>query len=166
VEDIGESARQRPNRCQSLSGEYSTEVFIHLYISYFIPDIDVNGRYIHNHSLVEELKPTLSKVVTSLISAESDNLNTPILILGITTPPQSCLSLVQTVSNLLRIAGPKGRERPSIRSLFDTCQMESRMKSARGVEYSKPTNLAVKKSELTVSADDPGVEFNQRVSPL
>ena len=133
----------------------------------FIPDIDVNGRYVYNHSLVEELKPTLSKVVTSLSSAESDDLNAPILILRITTPPQSCLSLVQTVSNLLlRIAGPKDRERPSIRSLFDTCQMESKMKSARGVEYSKPTTLVVKKSELTVSVDNPGVEFNQMVSPL
>lgn len=166
MEDIGESSRQRANSCQGLSGKYSTELFIHLYTSYFRSDIDVNGRYIHNHSLVEELKATLSKI-NILSSAESDNLKSTILILGITAPSQSCLSLVQIVSNLLlRIAGSKVRERLSIRSLYDTHQIESKMKSARGVEYSKPTTLMPKMPDLTVSIDNPGVEFNQRVFPL
>ena len=166
MEDIGGSARERANLSQSLSGEYSTELFIHLYTPCFHSDIDVNGRYIYNHSLAEELKATLSKVITILSSAESEDFKSSILILRIATPPQPCLSLAQTVSNiLLRITGPKGRERPSIRSSFDTRQMESKMKSARGVEYSKPTTLTTK-PELTVSIDNPGVEFNQRVFPL
>ena len=136
-------------------------------LSVFIPNVDVNGRYIHNHSLVEELKSNLSKVVGILDSAESDDLKSTILILRITTPPQSFLSLTQTVNNLLlRLTGSKGRERHSFRSLYDTPQIESKMKSARGVEYSKPTIPTAQKPELTVSIDNPGVEFNQRVFPL
>ena len=129
-------------------------------------DLDVNGRYIYNHSLIEELKPSLSKVTAIHNCQESDNLKSTILLLRIASAPQSTLSLVHALNHLLsRICGPsRVREFPSIRSLLETPrQIETKMKSARGLEYSKPTNRAVKKSEVTLGTDTPGVEFNQRV---
>lgn len=44
-----------------------------------------------------------------------------------------------------------------------TRQIESKMKSARGVEYSKPTYGIVRKLEVKVGIESPGVELNQRV---
>lgn len=147
--------------------KYRKELFIHLYIHFWTTDVDVNERYLHRHLFLEELKPTLSKVTSILSDLESDDPKSSILLLRITTPPQSYLTLTQAINLLLsRITRSKGRNGPSMQGLLNTPrQIESKMISARGVEYSKPTTRTMKKSEPSVSIDNPGVEFNQKVLP-
>jgi len=132
-------------------------------------NVDVNGRYIYNHTFVEELRPTLSKVTTNFIkNVESEDLKSLIIILRITSLSQSCLSLTETINQLLvRIFNPDTHT-PSSRtslSMDNPRQIETKMISARGIEYSKPTTRTLKKLDVKVSMDNPGVEFNQRVFP-
>jgi hypothetical protein len=50
--------------------------------------------------------------------------------------------------------------------LIDTPQIESKIKSAKGIEYSKITGGMGKKVQVSVGVDEPGVEFNRRVVPV
>jgi hypothetical protein len=50
--------------------------------------------------------------------------------------------------------------------LTDTPQIESKIKSAKGIEYSKITRRMGKKVQVSVGVDEPGVEFNRRVVPV
>jgi hypothetical protein len=137
---------------------------------YDIANVDINGRYIDNDTFVEELKPTLSRLTTNfIINLESEDLKSSIVILRIISPPQSSLSLIDTISHLLvRISNSESHP-PSSRislSLDNPHQIETKMKSARGIEYSKPTTRTLKKLDAKVSMDNPGVEYNQKVFPI
>jgi hypothetical protein len=130
-------------------------------------DQDVNGRYIRNLTLVEELKSSLAKFVASLSNFDSDSEKLKsIIVLRITSPPQSSLSLAQIIVSLLTqtSSGFQGR-RSSILPKNISCEMESRIISARGFEYSKPATRPKKQIEVKVSTVNPGVEFNQMVFP-
>ena len=130
-------------------------------------DIDVNGRYVHSHSLLEELKPAISKLTTHLPhSSDDDNLSSSILIIQIASPPQSTFSLSQTLHALFsRIRGDETRRfRGGGISVDIPRQMETTMRSAKGVEYSKPASKIVTKENINVSMENPGVEYNRRVS--
>ena len=132
------------------------------------PDVDVNERYIYNHTFVEELKSSISKVTQRLkIKFEPEDIKSSIIvILRITCPPQSCLSLAEKMNHILsRIPGPQRDSNFSRIALFLDAprQIESKMKSARGVEYSKPTTRTIKKVEMKVGIHSPGVEFHQKV---
>jgi len=131
-------------------------------------DQDVNGRYIHSHSLVDELKPAISKLATRLPSSDAENLTSSILIIRIISPSQSTLSLAQTLNTLFsRISGDEAREfRGGGISLDMPRQMETTIKSAKGVEYSKPATKIISRENVKVSAENPGVEYNRRVLPF
>jgi hypothetical protein len=130
-------------------------------------DVDVNGRYMHSHSLLEELKPVISKLTHHIPSSDGENLNSAISIIRITSPPQSTISLSQTLTTLLsRITGAETRSFRGGISVDMPRPMETTMKSARGVEYSKPGSKIVRKENVKVSMENPGLEFNRRVSPL
>lgn len=131
---------------------------------------DVNGRYVHNHSLVEDLKGHLSKGVASIrnVVSNTENLTSSIVMLDITVPEQPCISLVQKVTSImLELSRPGDSDRQTVgANMIDAPRMESKIKSARGLEYTKSTNRTVKTAQVKVGSNAPGVEFHQRVLPL
>ena len=137
-------------------------------------DLDVNKRYIHSHTFLEELKPVISRLTTILTAShrlESENFRSSIAILRITSAPQACLSLAQTVNDILtRILHPTrergGRLISARLSLASPRGLNSTIKSARGIEYSKHRSKNMKKLDVNVGAHSPGVEFNKRVLSL
>jgi hypothetical protein len=131
---------------------------------------DVNGRYVHNHSLVENLKGHLSKGVASIrnVVSNTENLTSSIVMLDITAPEQPCISVVQKVTSImLELSRPEDWDnRQAVGAkIIDASRMESKIKSARGLEYTKSTNRTVKTAQVKVGSNAPGVEFQQRVLP-
>jgi hypothetical protein len=136
---------------------------------------DVNDRYIYNHTLVEEVKPLVSNIVIqhAALGRETRNLNSEqfrsIGLVRISSPPTPTIYLVDSIKILLgttlkHLTG-KGNTSSIPSSLLADVprQVESTIKSARGVEYSKVHSKAIKKPEVTVGAASPGVEFQRKV---
>ena len=137
--------------------------------------LDVNGRYIHRHSLLDELKPILSKMISSISSSHdispSESYKSVIIVLRITSPAQPTLSLAQTVTSLLEKTGlARKTSNPFERRLKVTdipLHEESKLVSAKGIEYSKMKKGGMRREvDITVSRQAPGTEFQQRVRSL
>lgn len=128
--------------------------------------IDVNGQYVHSHSLLEELKSSFSRVIALKSPAsESEDLKSSISIFRISTPPQPVVPLAQTIKDLL-LRSHENHDTPRIVVPPHSTQIESAIKSARGVEYMKPSSKRWKMPEVTLGLESPGVEYHQRVLPL
>jgi hypothetical protein len=130
--------------------------------------LDVNGDYIHAHSLLTDIKSSLSKFLVSRgTKPDSQNFNSSIIILRVRSTPQSSVSLAQTITTILSgLSGSRDCVEGVRVSLIDTPQIESKIKSAKGIEYSKITRGMGKKVKVSVGVEEPGVEFNQRVVSL
>jgi len=127
--------------------------------------LDVNGQYIHSHSLLHESKPIISKFVSlNLPRPDTENLTSWILVLRINAQAQPVISLSQNIKNLL--LGSQDNLPSSKIVIPEIAQVETKIKSAKGKEYMKPTMRTVKTSEVTVGVQSPGVEYHQRVLSL
>jgi len=133
--------------------------------------LDVNGRYIHRHSLLDEIKQTLSKITSTIISSDdfssSESYKSVILILRITSPEKSTLCLAQTVTTLLENTGLAGKHsvpfRRGIVALDLPRLVESKIVSARGIEYSKGKTRERREAQIVIGREEPGIEYHQRV---
>lgn len=108
--------------------------------------------------------------MTNLVVSHSEleNFESSIVVLRITSPPQPTLFLSKSVIDILaRVVQPARNCGPSsiqIRLSLDTLAvLESTIKSARGIDYSKPLGKKENQPVVTVGSKEPGVEFNQRV---
>ena len=128
--------------------------------------IDVNSQYVHSHSLLEELKSSFSRVIALKSSAsESEAPKSSISIFRIFTPPQPVVALAQTIKDLL-LRSHENHEIPRIVVRSHSTQIESAIKSARGVEYIKPSTSRRKIPEVTLGLEAPGIEYHQKVLPF
>ena len=134
--------------------------------------IDVNGRYIYRHFLVNELKPILWRMTSSIARSQyispSESFKSVIIVLRITSPAQPSLSLAQTVTSILEKTGLAGNiSNPSERRIKvpDFARQEaSKMVSAKGISYSRMKKGGDRNElEMSVSREAPGIEFQQKV---
>jgi hypothetical protein len=132
----------------------------------------------HNHTLVEEVKPLLSNIVIqyAALGREAHNLESEhlrsIALVRISSPPRATIYLVDCIKTLLETASKHFMGKVNISPipasvLLDVPhQVESTIKSARGVAYSKVYSRTTQKPEITLGTGSPGVEFQRKVPCL
>jgi hypothetical protein len=95
-----------------------------------------------------------------------------ITLVRISSPPRATVYLVDCIKTLLETASKHLMGKVNIPPipasvLVDVSRrVESTIKSARGVEYSKASSSTTKKPEITLGVDSPGVEFQRKVTYL
>src|SRR5579862_7461451 len=124
---------------------------------------DVNGSYISHHSLLDEIRQSISNFISrNLELGPAQDFPSAILILRIDAPAQPLLSLSRTINQLLS----GSEEKPPLPKIVieDIPQVETKIRSARGIEYMKPTMRKRKEFDMVVGSETPGVDYYQTVS--
>jgi hypothetical protein len=94
----------------------------------------VNGRYIHSDHLLDELRPVVSKFTAKVFADDLGNLTSSILILHVKAQARILLfSLIQPIKQLL--LGSEDKKSSSRIVIADAPRIESKIRSAKGIEY-------------------------------
>jgi len=131
-----------------------------------IADQDVNGRYLHDHCLVNESSRLISKFSEILNASQEDDekFRSSVTIVRITSSPQSTLSLINSIDTILSPMDQRHHSSSRI-TINDILPLESRMISGRGIEYSKLAHKPLPPATIKVSTTNPGVEYTKMVNP-